>query len=256
MSDQANKARAFGALHVPGKPLVLFNVWDPGSAKAVAEAGAKALATGSWSVAAANGFADGEKIPLDLVMGNFQRIVRSTALPVSVDIESGYGKTTEEVGRTVARTLEAGAVGCNLEDSFPENGTLRDIAEQVRRIRAARKAAEVADIPYFINARTDVFFQRPAEQHDAAMVEAALERARAYADAGASGLFAPGLVDKALIARLVEASPLPVNVMVGKGSPGLAELGLLRVARVSHGPGPYLAAMKAVGEAAKAAFNL
>ena len=255
MSQQADKARAFAALHVPGKPLVLFNVWDAGSAKAVAEAGAKALATGSWSVAAANGFGDGEKIPLDLVMGNFQRIVQSTALPVSVDIESGYGKTPDEVGRTVARTLEAGAVGCNLEDSFPENGKLRDAAEQVARIRAARKAAEAAGIPYFINARTDVFFQKPAAEHDAAMVEAALQRARLYAEAGASGLFVPGLVGGELIKRLAAASPLPVNVMVGKGLPSLAELAAAQVARVSHGPGPYLAAMRAVAEAAKAAFG-
>lgn len=255
MSEQANKARAFAALHVSGKPLVLFNVWDAGSAKAVAEAGAKALATGSWSVAAANGFPDGEKIPLDLVMGNFQRIVLSTALPVSVDIESGYGKTPEEVARTVARSLEVGAVGCNLEDSFPESGKLRDAAEQVARIRAARKAAEAAGIPYFINARTDVFFEKPAAEHDAAMVEAALQRARLYAEAGASGLFVPGLVGGELIKRLAAASPLPVNVMVGKGTPGLAELGAAKVARVSHGPGPYLGAMRAVSDAARTALG-
>ena len=254
MSDQTTKARAFQALHVPGKPLVLFNVWDAGSAKAVAEAGAKALATGSWSVAAANGYADGEKIPLDLVMGNFQRIVGATALPVSVDIESGYGKTPEDVGRTVARTLEAGAIGCNLEDSFPETGKLRDVAEQVQRVRAARKAAEAAKIPYFINARTDVFFQAPAAQHDAAMVAAAVERAKAYAEAGASGFFAPGLVDGALIARLASAIPLPLNVMVSQGTPALGVLGEAGVARVSHGPGPYLAAMRSLTEAARAAM--
>ncbi|HEY3858011.1 MAG TPA: isocitrate lyase/phosphoenolpyruvate mutase family protein [Gammaproteobacteria bacterium] len=255
MSEQIAKARIFAALHVPGTPLVLFNVWDPGSAKAVGQAGAKALATGSWSVAAAHGFGDGEKIPLDLAIRNFQRIVQSTALPVSVDIESGYGKMPEEVARTVARTLEAGAVGCNLEDSIPADGTLREQSEQVQRIRAARQAADAAGIPYFINARTDVFFQGPAKQHDAAMLEAALRRARAYAEAGASGLFAPGLVDKELITRLAAASPLPVNVMVSKGTPSLTELGEAGVARVSHGPGPYMAAMRAVTEAAQAAFG-
>jgi methylisocitrate lyase len=206
-------------------------------------------------VAAAHGFADGEKLPLDLAISNFQRIVQSTALPVSVDIESGYGKTPKEVARTVARTLEAGAVGCNLEDSIPGDGTLREQTEQVLRIRAARQAADAAGIPYFINARTDVFFQGPAKQHDAAMLEAALARARAYAEAGASGLFAPGLVDKELITRLAAASPLPVNVMVSKGMPGLAELGEAGVARVSHGPGPYLAAMGALTEAARIALG-
>jgi methylisocitrate lyase len=255
MSDQASKARAFSALHVPGKPLVLFNVWDPGSAKAVAEAGAKALATGSWSVAAANGFGDGERVPLDLVIGNLGRIVHAAALPVSVDIESGYGKSPEEVGRSIARTLEAGAVGCNLEDSLPESGTLRDLGEQVERIRQARRAAEAAGIPYFINARTDVFFKRPAAEHDAAMLEAALARARAYADAGASGLFAPGLVGRELIARLAAASPLPLNIMVGGGTPALSVLAEAGVARVSHGPGPYLTAMKALTEAARAALG-
>ncbi len=193
MSDQASKAQAFRALHVPGKPLVLFNVWDAGSAKAVAGAGAKALATGSWSVAAAHGFADGERIPLDLALGNLARIVGATALPVSVDIESGYGKTPDEVGRTVARTLEAGAIGCNLEDSFPEDGTLRDIGQQAERIRHARRAAEAAGIAYFINARTDVFFQKSSGKPDAAMLEEAIARAKAYSDAGASGIFAPGL---------------------------------------------------------------
>lgn len=252
--SQADKARAFAALHVPGKPIVLFNVWDPGSAKAVAQAGAKALATGSWSVAAAHGFADGEKLPLDLALDNFRRIAESTALPVSMDIESGYGKTPEEVGRTVARTLEAGAVGCNLEDSVPADGTLRSQDEQVQRIRAARQAAEAAGIPYFINARTDVFFQGPAKPHDAALLETALARAKAYAEAGASGLFVPGLVDKELIERLCGASPLPVNVMMSKDMPGLAVLAEMGVSRVSHGPGPYLSAMRALTEAAKVAL--
>lgn len=253
--SQADKARAFTALHVPGKPLVLFNVWDPGSAKTVAQAGAKALATGSWSVAAAHGFADGEKIPLDLALENFRRIAESVALPVSMDIESGYGKTPEEVGRTVARSIEAGAVGCNLEDSVPADGTLRDPADQVQRIRAARRAADVAGIPYFINARTDVFFQGSAKPHDAALLEAALARARAYAEAGASGLFVPGLVDQELIARLAKASPLPVNVMVSSAMPPLATLADIGVSRVSHGPGPYLTAMRALTEAAKVALG-
>jgi methylisocitrate lyase len=252
---QVEKARAFAALHVSGKPLVLFNVWDPGSAKAVAQAGAKALATGSWSVAAAHGYADGEKIPLELALDNFRRIAASTELPVSMDIESGYGKTPEEVGRTVARTLEAGAIGCNLEDSLPADGTLREPAEQVLRIRAARKAADAAGIPYFINARTDVFFKGPAKPHDATLLEAALVRARAYAEAGASGLFVPGLVDKELIARLTKASPIPVNVMVSKEMPELKVLGEIGVARVSHGPGPYSSAMRALTEAAKVAFG-
>lgn len=255
MSDTKTKANNFRALHVSGRPLVLFNIWDPGSAKAVTSAGAKAIATGSWSVASASGFSDGEGVPLDLVIDNLSRIVGVTALPVSIDIESGYGKTPEEVGRTIARTIKAGAVGCNLEDSYPENGELREVPEQVKRIRQARAAAEAAGIPYFINLRTDVFFGKSASPHDEAMVRAATERARAYADAGADGLFTPGLTDLELIARLAEASPLPLNVMVSEKTPNLGKLAQAGVARVSHGPGPYLAVMKKLDELARSAFE-
>ena len=248
-----NKAEAFRALHIPGKPLVLFNVWDPGSAKAVATAGAKAIATGSWSVANANGFADGERISLALAIDNLRRIVGATDLPVTVDLESGYGDAAELVGETIRLAIDAGAVGCNLEDSFPANGQLREAVDQGDRIRRARQTADAANIRFFINARTDVFFQRPAEQHDDAMVLEAITRARAYADAGADGLFAPGLSDIALIARLAEASPLPLNIMVGDTTPSLRVLAQHGVARVSHGPRPYLIAMKALEEAARAA---
>jgi 2-methylisocitrate lyase-like PEP mutase family enzyme len=257
MSDAKKKAGDFRALHVPGRPLILFNVWDPGSAKAVAGAGAKALATGSWSVASACGYQDGEQVPLDLVIDNLRRIAGATELPVSIDIESGYGKTPEDVARTIGRTLGAGAVGCNLEDSFPENGELRETAEQVKRIRQARAAAEAAGIPYFINVRTDVFFRGAAGgAHDAAMVRSAAERARAYAGAGADGLFAPGLTDLGLISSLVEASPLPLNVMFSEKTPAISSLAQAGVARVSHGPGPYLAAMKRLAELAREAMAL
>lgn len=253
MTTQSDKARLFHSLHVSGRPLVLFNIWDAGSAKAVADAGARALATGSWSVAAANGYADGEQVPLELALVNLARIAAGTPLPVTVDLESGYGATAAEVGHTLRRAIEAGAVGCNLEDSHPADGSLRPVAEQVERVSHARGAADTSGVPFFLNARTDVFFQKPAEAHDAEMVAQALERARAYAAAGADGLFVPGLVDATLIADLVEASPLPVNVMVGAGTPALARLAELGVARISHGPGPYFTAMRALAEAAKAA---
>jgi 2-methylisocitrate lyase-like PEP mutase family enzyme len=255
MTDLAQRVRDFQALHVRGQPLVLFNIWDPGSAKAVAAAGARALATGSWSVAAAAGFRDGEQLPLDWAIDNLTRIVRSTKLPVTMDIESGYGKTAAEVGRTVKRTLEAGAVGCNLEDSWVENGKLRAVAEQVERIRAARAAADESGVAYFINARTDVFFQKPAEEHDQSMLTEALQRAEQYAKSGASGLFAPGLSNIDLIAKLASASPLPLNVMVNERTPSIADLAAAGVARVSHGPGPYLQAMRRLEELARQALG-
>lgn len=250
MTDQKTKAEQFRALHVPGKPLVLFNVWDAGSTKAVAAAGAKAIATGSWSVAHAHGFDDGERTPLVLAIENLRRIVSATDLPVTIDLESGYGEAVEAVGQTVALAIDAGAIGCNLEDSFPPTGKLRDTAEQANRLRRARQAADAANLPFFLNARTDVFFQGPPSQHSDAMVEDALQRAKAYAEAGADGLFTPGVVSAKLIARLAKESPLPLNIMVGVATPLLRELAAHGVARVSHGPGPYLLAMKALQEAA------
>jgi len=255
VTTQNDKAKPFHALHVPGRPLVLFNAWDAGSARAVAEAGAKAIATGSWSVAAANGFADGEKLPLAFALDNLRRIVAAVAQPVTIDLESGYGDAPEDVAATVAAAIEAGAVGCNLEDSFPADGSLRDVQDQAARLAAARRAADEAGVPMFINARTDVFFQKPADAHDAAKVDAAIERAKAYADAGASGLFVPGVVAEPLIARLTEASPLPVNIMVMPGVPSRARLADAGVARISHGPFPHRALMATLAEMARAAIS-
>jgi 2-methylisocitrate lyase-like PEP mutase family enzyme len=257
MTSLSEKAEQFRSLHVRGQPLVLFNIWDVGSAKAVESAGARALATGSWSVAKANGHEDGEQVPIDLAIENLARIARATELPVTIDLESGYGRRPETVGRTIERSIDAGAVGCNLEDSDPATGALREIAEQVERIKHARKAAEARQVRYFINLRSDVFFlQRPTQASEDAKVASVLERASAYAAAGADGLFVPGLANAALIRRVVEGSPLPVNIMVSDETPPLRELASLGVARVSHGPGPYLLAMKRLEEAARGAMNV
>jgi 2-methylisocitrate lyase-like PEP mutase family enzyme len=256
MTDQARKAELFRGLHVPGKPLILFNVWDVGSAKAIASAGAKAIATSSWSVAAANGFADGEHIPLALALANVRRIVAATGLPVTVDLESGYGVTPEEVGGNIALAIEAGAIGCNLEDSFPANGTLRGVDDQCARIRHVRRVADAAGIAFFLNARTDVFFQKPSGRDKEEMLLETIERARAFAEAGADGLFAPGLQEIASIGRLAEASSLPLNIMVSDTTPSARVLAEHGVARISHGPGPYLLTMKALGKAGRGATGL
>ena len=256
MDDQTRKAEQFRALHIRGTPLVLFNIWDAGSAKAVAGGGAKAIATGSWAVANANGFADGERLPLALAIDNLRRIVDAVSLPVTIDLESGYGDTADAVGESIRLATDAGAVGCNLEDSFPVNGKLRATVDQSDRIRFVRRTADATGIRFFINARTDVFFQRPPGQHDDAMVIEAIERAHAYATAGADGLFAPGLADITLIARLAESSPLPLNIMVGAATPPLHALAAHGVARVSHGPRPYLVTMKALEQAAHDTYEL
>ncbi|WP_404286049.1 isocitrate lyase/phosphoenolpyruvate mutase family protein [Microvirga sp. RSM25] len=253
MTDQVTKARTFKALHVPGRPIILFNVWDAGSAKAVAAGGAKALATGSWSVAAAHGFDDGEYMPFDLAIANLERIVAATDLPVTIDLESGYGASPDGVGANIARAVQAGAIGYNIEDSVRESGPLREISDQAARLKSARQAADRLGIPAFLNARTDVFLVAAADQHGS-LVASALERGRAYAEAGADGLFVPGLADEALIARVAEGSSLPVNIMASAKTPPAARLAELGVARISHGPGPYRMAMKALEDAARAAL--
>jgi 2-methylisocitrate lyase-like PEP mutase family enzyme len=245
-----DKAELFKALHIPGIPIMLYNVWDPGSAKAVAAAGAQAIATGSWSVAAATGFKDGEAVPLDLALDNLARIARTVELPVTVDIESGYGATPDEVARTIERAIAAGAIGCNIEDSYPETGKIRSPGEQFDRIRAARTAADRLGQAFFINARCDVFLGARGSSDDGVVIEA-LDRARSYADAGANGFFTPGVTNLSLMKRLASESPLPLNVMVGVNEPPLRAIAEVGVARVSFGPAPYVAAMEALTNAAR-----
>lgn len=255
MASQIELAQTFRRLHVKGKPIELFNVWDAGTARVVAGAGAKAIATGSWSVAAAHGCSDGQVLSLSLAMENLARIVASVALPVTIDLEAGYGDAPEIVGETVARAVAVGAIGFNLEDQVIGGDGLYSIGDQCLRIEAARQAAERARIPAFINARTDIFLKTAAEQHNDRLGNDALHRALAYAEAGASGFFVPGLADERLIARLCEACPLPVNIMVMPGTPTTTRMAELGVARISHGPGPYRQMMRSLEEAARRIYK-
>ena len=234
MSD---KIAAFKALHIPGDPLILVNIWDAGSAKAVAAAGAKAIATGSYGVAGAQGRADGEDFPLEDVFENLARILSVTDLPVTIDMESGYGADPAAVGVSVARAREAGAAGINVEDRLPGETALLPIAEAAARYRAA------ADTGIFVNARCDTFRGADVAQDGDTLVAATLERARAYADAGAGSLFVPFMLDPKCIGAICDASPLPVNILRGKGGPTHKELAALGVARISHGHQPWAAAM-------------
>jgi 2-methylisocitrate lyase-like PEP mutase family enzyme len=250
--NREEKARRFASLHRPGEPLVLFNAWDAGSAKIVAAAGAKAIATGSASVAGAQGYHDAEALPIDLALANAERVVRAVDLPVTIDFEGGYAVEPEAVAANVRRLAATGAVGCNFEDQVIGGEGLHAPQAQAARIRAARAAAGP---DFFINARTDVFLKASVETHDAAGVEEALDRARAYAEAGASGLFVPGLVDLELLARVCAASPLPVNFMAFPGAPEAAAVAAAGVARISHGPFPWRLAMKALKQAAEAIYG-
>lgn len=237
--DQKEKARAFKDLHISGKPLVLFNVWDAGSAQAVAKAGAKAIATGSWSVAAAQGYSDGEQIPLSFVEMIASRIAASVDLPVSIDFEGGYAAEPEAVADNVQRILETGAVGINFEDQVVTGEVLYTIKQQSERLSAIRLRADAMGIPMVINARTDLFLQEADRAKHAALMDQTMQRADAYANAGASSFFVPGLVDIDLIETVCANSTLPVNVMASKDTPPITELAQIGVARISHGPGPY-----------------
>jgi 2-methylisocitrate lyase-like PEP mutase family enzyme len=245
------KFETFAALHVPGDPVILFNAWDAGSAKAVAEAGARAIATGSASVAGAQGFSDAEALPLELALANAARVVGAVDLPVTIDFEGAYAVAPEEAAANAARLKASGAIGCNFEDQAIGGAGLHPTELQAARIRAIRAAVGP---DFFINARTDIFIQAKPETHDEAMIDAALERARAYAEAGASGIFVPVLADLRLLARFCAASPLPVNFMAWPGAPSAAEVAATGVARISHGPFPWKLAMKALKDAAVAAM--
>jgi 2-methylisocitrate lyase-like PEP mutase family enzyme len=234
----------FGKLHVPGDPLILVNIWDAGSARAVAGAGAKAIATGSYGVAGALGHDDGEDLPLDDALANLDRIRRVTDLPVTIDMEAGYGDTADQVGAAVARARDAGAAGINMEDRMPGQTALLPVDQAAERYRAA------AANGLFVNARCDMFRGRDAAVDGDVLVEETLERAHAYADAGASGLFVPFLADARLIGAICAASPLPVNILHSPGAPPHAELAALGVARISHGHLPWAAAMKWLGDQA------
>ncbi len=250
---QTEKARRFAQLHISGTPLVLYNAWDAGSAKAVVDAGAAAVATGSWSVAAAQGYADGENIPAGFVEQIVARITATVDVPVSIDFEGGYTDDDAALAQNVSRLLELGVVGINFEDRVVAGNGLHDIDRQARRIGAIRQAAERSNVPLFINARTDLFLAGTADPSDA--MNDALDRGKAYAAAGASGFFVPGLKDDALIARICEDVPLPVNIMVMEGVSPTTRLAPLGVARVSYGPIPYIRAMNDLKAAAQAIYR-
>ena len=218
-------------------PLVLPNAWDAGSARAIEAAGAKAIATTSAGVSWAAGLADGGGLDRTAAVAVVRAIVAAVSVPVTADIESGY----DDVAKTVAEIIEAGAVGINLEDSA--GGTLVDPALHASRLATAREVAVAAGIDLVINARTDT--------HLFGDGSGTIERAKLYAEAGADVLFVPGVVDAPTIRTLVEESPLPVNVMVGHGAPTVAELAALGVTRISLGPAITTAAYALATAAAR-----
>jgi len=245
----ATKFETFAALHVPGNPVILYNIWDVGSALAVVAAGAKALATGSHPVADAHGWPDGQQVPIDFALANAKRIVDVVDLPLTVDFESAYSNDPELGGANVLRLAATGAVGCNFEDQVIGGEGLHPLELQVERIAAIRKA--VGD-EFFINARTDLLLK--TQTHDDALIDQVVERGQAFADAGASGFFVPRLADPKQVERVVREVPLPLNVIAFPGAPDKRIWAEAGVARIIHGPFPHRALMAKFTEMAREAI--
>ena len=242
MNTTSTRAATFHGLHDhPSRPLVLVNVWDAVSARLVEDAGATAIATTSAGVAWSLGRPDGNTLTRAEAMDAVARIAASVSVPVTVDIESGYADDADGVARTVDAVLEAGAVGINIEDGRLHPDALAD------RIGAARRAADRAGVPLFVNARTDVHLAGLVDPER--LLAETLERARRYRGAGADGVFVPGVRDVETIRALVESIDGPVNVMAGPGSPTVAELARLGVARISLGSAVAQAAYAVVRQA-------
>jgi 2-methylisocitrate lyase-like PEP mutase family enzyme len=246
----ASKFEKFAALHVPGDPVILYNIWDVGSARAVVAAGARALATGSHPVADANGWPDGQQVPIDFALANARRIAEAIDVPLTVDFESAYSTDPEEGGANVARLKATGAVGCNFEDQVIGGEGLHPLDLQVKRIAAIRRAVGE---DFYINARTDLFLK--TQTHDDALIDQVVERGKAFADAGASGFFVPRLSEPKQIERVVREVPLPLNVIAFPGSPDKSLWAQAGVARISHGPFPHRALMAKLTEMAREAIG-
>jgi 2-methylisocitrate lyase-like PEP mutase family enzyme len=217
--------QGFRALHVPGRPVVLANAWDAGSARLIEAASVQAVATTSAGIAWSLGLSDGEVVDRATMLGVVRRIARAVEVPVTADIEGGYAETPDGVARTVAEFVDAGVVGINIEDGWHGGAQAqRTVGDQVARIAAARAAGGL-----FINARIDTFFGGTRDLGDV------FERAAAYLEAGADGVFVPGLTDLDTVAAVVAKVGAPVNVMVGAGAPAIRAFAEVGVARVSLG---------------------
>ncbi|MFJ2591925.1 isocitrate lyase/PEP mutase family protein [Streptomyces erythrochromogenes] len=239
----AAKATAFAALHTPAAPLALANAWDVASARIVEATGAPAVATTSAGVAWSLGSPDGDALARDRALDLIARVTAAVSVPVTADIEGGFGADPAAVGETVAGVIAAGAVGINIED-----GT-RAPAEQAERLAAARAAADAAGVPLYINARIDTYLKGLGEPAD--RLDETLARATAYLRAGATGVFVPGVLDPAVVTELAKGIDAPLNLLLGPDAPTVAALGALGVSRVSLGSWVAEAAYALVRRAAE-----
>jgi 2-methylisocitrate lyase-like PEP mutase family enzyme len=242
LEEQKRKANAFRQMHRGPKALLLPNVWDVASARIIEEAGFGAIATTSAGIAFSLGYPDGQRISREEMLARVGRIARAVKVPVTADVEAGYGNRPEDSARTAREVIEAGAVGINLEDSTGDpQDPLVDLALQLEKIRAVREAALKAGVLLVLNARTDIYLDRVGAPET--RYAETVKRVIAYRDAGADCLFIPGVRDSETISELVRDVQAPLNILAGPGSPSVAELERLGVARVSLGSGPMRATL-------------
>jgi 2-methylisocitrate lyase-like PEP mutase family enzyme len=246
MSSQQAKAEAFRGLHHGPKILVLPNAWDAVSARIFEQAGFPAIATTSAGIAFSLGYPDGQRIPREEMLAQIARIVRAVDVPVTADVEGGY----EDTAQTARAVIATGAVGMNLEDATGDPAhPLEDVPRQVGKIKAVIAEGKAAEVALVLNARTDVYLAQvgaPESRYDET-----LRRLRAYKEAGADCLFAPGIRDAATIEKLASDLKFPLNILVGPGSPSIPELHKLGVARVSVGSGVMRATLGLAQRSAK-----
>ena len=239
---QAQKAEQFRKLHHGPPMLLLPNAWDVASARILEECGHPAMATSSAAVAFSLGYQDGQRISRDEMLAVCGRIARAVNIPVTADLEAGYGTTVKDMVETVKAAIGAGVIGMNLEDVTDEDeSSLVDLSLHVEKIRAIVETAKSLGVSFVLNARTDIYLMPIGPE--ATQFERTVERLRAYRDAGAACLFAPGLYDRETIAKLVKAVEAPLNILANPACPPIAELEKMGVARVSAGSGIMRAAM-------------
>jgi 2-methylisocitrate lyase-like PEP mutase family enzyme len=244
-----DKAERFRAMHQPGRPVVLVNAWDAVSARVVESAGFEAIATTSAGVSWMEGFRDGEAIGRAGMLAGIARVARAVSVPVSADLEGGYGPTVGDAVAVARGAIEAGAIGLNFEDVSEGLEGLIDADLQAERIRAIRRTGDELGVPLVINARTDVIFADIGEE-SGRMAET-IRRARLYRAAGADCIFVPGVDERAEIEALVAGIGAPLNVLATANLPSIGELGKLGVARVSLGSRPISHALGALRDAAR-----
>ena len=242
MTSLAERAAALRELHRPGDPVVLPNAWDPPSARRLAATGAAALGTTSVGVAEAIGYEDGERTPAAEMLAAVGRIARAVELPVTADLEAGYGLSAEEL---VAGLLEAGAVGLNQEDTDHATGELVSPVAQAERLAAIKEAGRAAGVDVVLNARIDSFLRARPDADPDAVLDDAVARGRRYAEAGADCVYPFAARGRAAVRRLVEETGAPVNIVAVAGGLGLSEMAALGVARVSFGGGLAHTALEA-----------